>query len=492
MVSPANLIRWLLFALLAAAVGGTLLLSLLAVDTGLSVWERLQAMPAAFRYLYAALLATAGVAIAGLGWRLLRRKRRRPLPPPPPPTRESLRERAGTLADEGLHWLVDQELSELDRRAKDERLQVALFGAVNAGKSALIRALAEQTDSGAEADTDTGSDVIAGTTRVVSHHQGRLPDGRTLVLADVPGTQEDAGREALAREEVLRAHFVLYVCAADLSRQEAAEVAWLKEFGKPFVLVLNQADLYQDAELAQLRQRLHERTGVEVILASAGGGEQVLVVEGGQEQIAWQERPPDVAHLRQRLSRHLRGDVARFQPARESAVLRGLEQRVGREEALDRARRSDAVVIKYTRRAVVGALAAVAPGSDLVIQGALGTALVRELAAIHHTPVRQIDVDGLIDRIGTTLRTSTAVVLAIAGNAAKAFPGLGTLGGGLAHAVAYGLIFDSLGRALATTLAEGGPLDPERTAQAFAEQVTRAPARRVLQLVAEALTRGRE
>lgn len=484
MVSPANLIRWLLFALLAAAVGGTLLLSLLAVDTGLSVWERLRGMPAAFRYLYAALLATAGLAIIGLGWRLLRRKRRRPPPPAPPPTRQSLRSRAEGVADGGLQVLVNQELSELDRRMLDERLQVAVFGAVNAGKSALIRALAD--------DADTGSDVIAGTTRAVSHHQGRLADGRTLVLADVPGTQEDAWRGQLAREEVLRAHFVLYVCAADLSRPEAAEVAWLKEFDKPFVLVLNQSDRYDQTELAQLRQRLHERTGVEVIAASAGGGEQVLLVEDGHERLAWQERPADVEQLRQRLGKFLRGDVERWQPGRERAVLRGLEQRVGREEALDRARRADAVVAKYTRRAVVGALAAVAPGSDLVIQGALGTALVRELAAIHDSPVRQIDVDALIDRIGSTLRTSTAVILAIAGNAAKAFPGLGTLGGGLAHAVAYGLIFDSLGRALATTLAEGGPLDPERTAQAFAEQVTRTPARRVLQLVHDALRRDRQ
>ncbi|MFA7542606.1 MAG: GTPase, partial [Lysobacterales bacterium] len=440
MVSPASLIRWLLFALLAAAVGGTLLLSLLAVDTGLSVWERLQGMPAGFRYLYAALLAVAGLAVTGLGWRLMRKKRVRPLPPAPAPTRESLRGRAGGFVEDGLQFQVEQELAELDRRNSDERIQVAVFGAVNAGKSALIRALAPEAD--------TGSDVIAGTTRLVSHHQGRLADGRVLVLADVPGTQEDAGREQLAREEVLRAHFVLYVCAADLSRPEAAEVAWLNDFGKPFVLVLNQADRYDDSELAQLRQRLHERTGVEVIAASAGGGEQVLLVQDGHERLAWQEREADVERLRQRLARHLRGPVERWQPARESAVLRGLDQRVGRHEAEDRARRADAVVVKYTRRAVVGALAAVAPGSDLVIQGALGTALVRELAGIYEVPVRQIDVDALIDRIGSTLRTSTAVVLAIAGNAAKAFPGVGTIGGGLAHAVAYGLIFDSLGRAV--------------------------------------------
>ena len=38
--------------------------------------------------------------------------------------------------------------------------------------------------------------------------------------------------------------------------------------------------------------------------------------------------------------------------------------------------------------------------------------------------------------------------LAVAGNGLKAFPGVGTVAGGLVHAVAYGLIFDALGRSL--------------------------------------------
>jgi uncharacterized protein len=123
------------------------------------------------------------------------------------------------------------------------------------------------------------------------------------------------------------------------------------------------------------------------------------------------------------------------------------------------ARESAEVVSKYTRRAIVGALAAVAPGSDILIQGALGTALVRELARIHGVAVRELDVEALLSRVGLTVRNTTAIVLAIAGNALKAFPGLGTLGGGALHAVAYGLVFDSLGNALAATLAERSALD---------------------------------
>jgi hypothetical protein len=59
--------------------------------------------------------------------------------------------------------------------------------------------------------------------------------------------------------------------------------------------------------------------------------------------------------------------------------------------------------------------------------------------------------------------------LAIAGNALKAFPGLGTISGGVVHAVAYGMIFDSLGRAAAATLASRGALRPYPAAEAFEE-----------------------
>ncbi|HEY6942949.1 MAG TPA: GTP-binding protein HSR1, partial [Dokdonella sp.] len=146
-------------------------------------------------------------------------------------------------------------------------------------------------------------------------------------------------------------------------------------------------------------------------------------------------------------------------------------------------------VAKYTRRAVVGALAAVAPGSDILIQGALGTALVRELARIHGVAVRELDVEALLSRVGLTVRNTTALVLAIAGNAMKAFPGLGTLGGGVLHAIAYGLVFDSLGHAIADTLAEHASLDVadvETRVRALLAEPARDRLERVARLALEA------
>ena len=85
-------------------------------------------------------------------------------------------------------------------------------------------------------------------------------------------------------------------------------------------------------------------------------------------------------------------------------------------------------------------------------------------------------------------------VLAIAGNALKAFPGLGTVGGGLVHAVAYGLVFDSLGRAVAATLSQARSLDRQATLDAFEQQLQRPSRERlgiILDIAREALDERR-
>jgi uncharacterized protein (DUF697 family) len=80
------------------------------------------------------------------------------------------------------------------------------------------------------------------------------------------------------------------------------------------------------------------------------------------------------------------------------------------------------------------------------------------------------------------------LTLAVAGNGLKAFPGVGTVAGGLVHAVAYGLIFDALGHSLVLTLNRHGELVPEEAAKDFEEGLSEyieAGVRRVARLALE-------
>ena len=156
---------------------------------------------------------------------------------------------------------------------------------------------------------------------------------------------------------------------------------------------------------------------------------------------------------------------------RETAVLMLVSEKLDQARDRFREQQADELVGRYARRAVVGALAAVAPGSDLLIQGWLGTQMVKELAALYDTKVGKVDTELLLKLVQKHVAKAHTLLLAVAGNALKAFPGIGTLAGGGLHAIAYGIIFRTLGRALTTTLATRGELHPRQTAKAFEEKL---------------------
>ncbi len=475
--------------LTALAMAALLWLLFAAAERALALAQRFLDLPTWLQWtLGGVLLVFAAAGLAVLWWLLRPRRRRRP---PPAPDRGSLEQRIGQLRDRGADTgALTAELGELDRRRASARVYVALFGEISSGKSSLVRALAPQAQ--------IASDVRGGTTRAVGHYDSRLPDGRTLVLADVPGSREAGGEahEALAREEALRAHAVIYLCAGDLNRSQADELRWLADFGKPLLLVLNKADQWSDAERALLLERLrrHARGVASAVLAiSAGGLEryQRQLADGRTESVE-RQRKPAIEPLLLALERLTAPGAEGLEDLREHAVLAGLHQRTGALEAQTRAEQAERIVRQYARRAIVGALAAVAPGSDLVIQGVLAAGLTRALAELYGVKVSEVQVEDFVQQAKLTLRTGSSIVLAIAGNALKAFPGLGTLGGGVLHAFAYALIFDSMGRALAASLAERQSLDQHDAGERLKQLLTDAGGTRLRQLAALTMEAVRE
>ncbi|WEN16171.1 50S ribosome-binding GTPase [Rhodanobacter sp. AS-Z3] len=463
----------------AMALAALLWLLFAAAERALALAQRFLDLPPWLQWtLGGVLLLFAMVGVSVLWWLLRPRRKRRPLPVP---DRGSLEQRIGQLRDHGANTgSLDSELGELDRRRASARIYVALFGEISTGKSSLIRALAPHAA--------VASDARGGTTRAVGHYDGTLADGRTLVLADVPGSREAGGEahETLAREEALRAHAVIYLCAGDLSRQQVDELRWLADFGKPLLLVLNKVDQWSDAEQTQLLDRLrgHARGIASTVLAvSAGGSEryQRQLADGSTESVE-RQRKPAIAALLQALGRLTAAGAEGLESQRENAVLAGLHQRTGTLEAQTRAEQAERIVRKYARRAIVGAMAAVAPGSDLVIQGVLATGLTRALAELYGVKVSEVQIEDFVQQAKLTLRTGSSIVLAVAGNALKAFPGLGTLGGGVLHAFAYALIFDSMGRALAASLAERHSLDQDDAGARLKELLADAGGSRLRQL----------
>lgn len=447
-----------------------LLLLLVIGDAALNIQGRLDAGPAWVRWAWWASLGLGSLAVGGLLWRLLLPRRRAAAAPAPvpPPDEETLVERIAEVEALGADTTaVRAELAQLRERRAAGEVHAVLFGEISTGKSALVRALLP----GAQAH----SDVRGGTTRELLRYRWTSPAGDALVLTDMPGTAEaDGTLDDLARDEALRAHVVIYVCDGDLSRSQYRELGALLALDKPVVLALNKSDRYSSDELAELRQRLVERLApfprAQLVSVSAGGRRSALrVLPDGTEERVERLLPAQVEELGLALQRIIDGDAQALERLRDSAVFVLAARRLEQAHAAARHAKAVQLVEDYTKKAVVGALAAVAPGADLLIQGWLGTQLVKELAALYDIKVRKIDTELLLELVQQHVGRTTTLMLAVAGNALKAFPGVGTLAGGVLHAVAYGLIFRTLGTALVTTLETRGELHPVQTATLFKE-----------------------
>lgn len=485
MKRPSQPLRLLLAMAIFLGTAMLALTLLRATDAALSVWDRLEAWPLWVRLGFLLALAALGTGALWGVWRLLRPRAPRP-PRAAPIDRGALEARIGRLdaaAPEGTQ--ARSELEELDLRRAEGAVQACLFGQISTGKSSLLAALAPQ------AQPEIGP--VGGTTVRIQRHRGLLPDGRTLEIADVPGSFEadDGEHIELARAEAARSHALIYVVDGDLARSQREELAALAQFGRPLVVALNKADRYTREELDALKDRIGRATRDlrALVVATSAAHAQELVREhpDGRRETVLRERAAQVETLQRALARIADLGAQALEPGREAALFSRLDEQLAQGERREQRERSEKAIERYTRRAVIGALAAVAPGTDLVIQGALATALTRELCQIHGLRARDVDIDDLLARAGGLLRTGSSITLAVVGNALKAFPGFGTLGGGLVHAVAYGLIFDSLGHALADTLSNVRELDRDATLSAFRQRLATPSAERLLALAMLAL-----
>lgn len=438
---------------------------LLATDTALSVWNYLRLAPAWLQLAYLCILLILPLATLVFFWSWFRPKSTFKAESKSKPVNfEQLQEdlldsqQAGVDISPAL-----AEIREQRRRQDSGEIHIAIFGEVSSGKSSLVKALLPQAE--------IERDARAGTTQTIIQYRWTAASGDQVLISDLPGFNFDDN--AAAREETRRAHLVIFLCDGDLSASQAEQLQALIKLDKPLVLALNKSDRFSEDERQIVLQRLQQRSGLpaeNVVSISAGGKQEVVRLLGeGMERREERERPAEIENLLQAVQRQLDQDRELMESLRDTSILLLANEKLELARRHHREQQAEELVSRYSRRAVIGALAAIAPGSDLVIQGVLATQLLRELSQLYEVPVKEMQIESFLQLAGGKLKNMTAITLAITGNALKAFPGLGTVSGGLVHAVAYGMIFDSLGKAAAATLASRGELRPYPAAVAFEE-----------------------
>ena len=465
----AGLLIVLVFVIAIAAM-------LFVTESALNVWDRLTQGPRILLYGYVSVLV--GLLTVAI-WLILRLLVRRNIPEPhKSPARMSrgdIEARLKEAAQAGVDTAdARDELQELAARQESASVHLCFFGEISGGKSSLIRALIP--------DADVRISAVGGSTVDIRHYRWRNESGTQILLTDVPGTGGlDDGLEQVAEEEARRSQLVIFVCDGDLTRTEKRSLKWLLALDKPLVLVMNKSDRYDTEEQAVLMERLlhhlmelgSEMSRDRVVAVTAGGVTDVVERQAdGSENIVRRDRPADIGVLVVAINHLLDEGSVALDARRDRAVFRLAAEKLAAAEARYREQRSEQIIRNSTRKAVIGAMAAVSPGTDVIIQGYIGTTMTQELCRLYGAAPRDLDVEHFLtlsqSRAGRVLPLS----LAVAGNGLKAFPGIGTVAGGLAHAVAYGLIFDALGRSLVLTLSRHGELDPEAAATEFEDGIS--------------------
>ena len=454
----------LLIAVLLVAIV-TLFLLLLATDTAMSVWQRLSEAPLWLQVAYTLVLMLISGATLWLSWRWLKPAAKKQDDAEqkvldPFSLQEELVESAGAGVDVSA---AVEEIREQQRRKQSGEVFIAIFGEISTGKSSLVKALLPKADM--------QTDPRGGTTQDVSHYRWNANSGDSVIIADLPGFNLDSNPGIL--EEARRAHLVVFLCDSDITRSQMEQLESLLSIQKPLIVALNKVDRFSASEARSIAGNISQRTTVkpsDIVFIQTGGHEEVikLLSDGGEETVT-RDRLQDIEPLRAAIQRKLDSNQELMEQLRDTAVLLLASEKLDQARDIHREQQADELVETYSKRAVIGALAAVAPGSDIIIQGLLATRLVQALCKVYGVSVKDVEIESFLRLAGGRVRKLTAITLAITGNALKAFPGVGTLTGGLIHAVAYGMIFDSLGRAAAETLASRGELRPYPAAKAFEE-----------------------
>jgi small GTP-binding protein len=182
------------------------------------------------------------------------------------------------------------DIEEFTAKLENGRVEIAAFGEVGSGKSALLNALAGEkifTVSAEHGSTDKVAKAGFKNTK--------------LVLVDTPGINEAAGelRAKLAEETVRYTDLVLFVADGDLNRVELDAVTQLCDLHKPMLLVINKADLYGQAQIKEISESILRKIGhrigpADIVFAAAAPREserEIHKADGAIEIVRFQPKP---------------------------------------------------------------------------------------------------------------------------------------------------------------------------------------------------------
>ncbi len=314
------------------------------------------------------------------------------------------------------------ELQAMDRKLREGRVEIVLFGEIDTGKSALINALVGRTVAAV--------DVRGGWTKEVwdvpwEAHGVCVPglDHSQIVLLDTPGINEVAGEEraVLARNAATRADLVLFVTDSDLNQTEYAALADLAACHKPILLVFNKTDNYTPEQRATLRATFadgrlarhcrdgrHRRNDGR----SRCRGNTSSKRPTARSAASIGSPQPNVETLKLRILEVLARDGKALLALNAAMYAADRSDRIATVKVRMRDERANAIIWSYAAMKSVGVAVSAVPVADIVGGSALDMTMVVTLAHVYGIPLTWVNaqrtdhVDRQGGRLGHAQRSS--------------------------------------------------------------------------------------
>lgn len=281
-----------------------------------------------------------------------------------------------------------RQLERLIEKLNKGQVQIAVFGRVGVGKSALLNALLNR-------DAFTVSALHGATRESAAQTMARAKDD-DVVLIDTPGIDEIDGEahEAIAWQVAETADLLLFVVSGDMTRSEKAALQLLARQGRPLLLVLNKCDQLdadqQQRLLAALRQQCSGLIAPENVLpASADPLPVSIIYQGadGQRQERRETPEPELDALRDRLWQVLEEDGHALAAINASLFAGEVHHRLATRITALRREVAERVVRGYATAKALSVGANPIPIADLLAAASLDVALVVHLSRIYGLPM---------------------------------------------------------------------------------------------------------
>jgi predicted GTPase/uncharacterized protein (DUF697 family) len=326
-----------------------------------------------------------------------------------------------------------------------QSLEIAAFGTISSGKSALLNALAGRPVF--------GSDVVGGTT--VRRGEVPWPSDDRVTLVDTPGIGEVAGsgRAELALDVARSADVVLFVIDGALKSYEYEALVRLSRVGKRILVCINKADWLRPEDRAVLLEQLAAQlkgllTPADLVVVQAQPVQRTRtrVFADGREQLVEATIPAHIGPLAARLLQVVSKDGSDLLLANLLVRAEALEA-----DARERVRafmdqRARAIAERHMWQAGAAAALVPIPLLDFAAGSAVMVKMALALAQVYGQPLTLDSASLLVRELGKNLfgvlgtNAILPAVTAFIGAALKMVPGAGTLAGSVTQGIVQALI----------------------------------------------------